>query len=273
MFPILGTHVGGKSVHQLDELWTPDNPQDLNDTTWTSHVRAEAIWEALITQGKLHFSQASDTPFASGPIADLIGPLEYNDYAKQILNGTFDIDSITDDLEVRDIVRAMAHSDPSNPLQSDTELTVEKLKEGFSYVKESTSSNPEGLHHGHWKSLIQDDDAFEPFALIIMFAFKWGEPHAACENALQIVLRTQRRPTRTDQEHSNPTDPACLCRYEYGIPHHLGPRDATASRPGWTYLRLPIRCKKRPHVSQCRPPQATLVRHLSSDETHCSYDG
>jgi hypothetical protein len=95
---------------------------------------------------------------------------------------------ITPDLEVRDIVKAMAHSDPSYPLTSDSELTIEKLKERFRYIKESTGSNPKGLHHGHWKSLIQDDDAFKPFALMIMFAFRWAEPPEAWKNALEVIL-------------------------------------------------------------------------------------
>jgi len=90
------------------------------------------------------------------------------------LNGTFDIDSITDDIVLRDVVKAMAHSNPDSPVTSDSRLTVEKLKEGFSLIKESTSSNQEGLHHGHWKTLIKDDNAFKPYALMIMFAFKWG---------------------------------------------------------------------------------------------------
>jgi hypothetical protein len=165
-----------------------NGPQDIDNTTWKSHVEAEAIWEVLITHGKEHFSQASDTPFASGPIAEHLGPHKWNKVSQQILEGTFDIDSITDDLDVRDVIKAMSHHNPTNPSNSNSRLTIEKLKEGFSYVKESTSFNPEGLHHGHWKSLIQDDDIFEPFALMIMFAFRWGEPPAVWSNSLQICL-------------------------------------------------------------------------------------
>jgi hypothetical protein len=40
--------------------------------------------------------------------------------SEQILAGTFDIDSITDDVDVRDIVKAMSHHDPANPLTSDS---------------------------------------------------------------------------------------------------------------------------------------------------------
>jgi hypothetical protein len=59
----------------------------------------------------------------------------------------------------------MAHLNPANLIEADSELTIDKLKTGFSYIKESTSSNPDGLHHGHWKMLIKDKDAFKPYAL------------------------------------------------------------------------------------------------------------
>jgi hypothetical protein len=187
IFPLLRHWLKGKNS-AVDELWTPDNPFDLDNTAWSSIVEKEAIFEALINNGKEHFSQAMPTPFASGPVASLIGPFDFNDHSREILNGTFDIDSITDDIELRDVVKAMAHSDLSNPISSDSELTIEKLRIGFSYIKESTASNPEGLHHGHWKTLIRNENAFEPYALMIMFAFKFGEPLDTWTNAHQIIL-------------------------------------------------------------------------------------
>jgi hypothetical protein len=121
-------------------------------------------------------------------VADLLGPFEFNEYSQQILCGEFDIDSISDDIQLRSIIKAMSHSDLNNPITSDSELTIEKLKQGFSYVKESTSSNPKGLHHGIWKSLIKDEDAFEPYSLMIIFAFKYGEPPDVWTNSHQIIL-------------------------------------------------------------------------------------
>jgi hypothetical protein len=82
----------------------------------------------------------------------------------------------------------MAHSNPVNPIEADSELTIDKLKTGFSCSKESTSLNPEGLHHGHWKTLVKDDDSFEPYALMIVFAFKFGEPPDVWANSHQIIL-------------------------------------------------------------------------------------
>jgi hypothetical protein len=61
----------------------------------------------------------------------------------------------------------MAHYNPNNPMQASSQLTIPKIKTGFKFVRESTSSNPEGLHHGHRKSLIHNDDALEPFALMM----------------------------------------------------------------------------------------------------------
>jgi hypothetical protein len=36
--------------------------------------------------------------------------------------------------------------------------------------------------------LIKDEDAFELYALMIMFAFKYGEPPDVCTNSHQIIL-------------------------------------------------------------------------------------
>jgi hypothetical protein len=37
-------------------------PTLLENTTWKAHVHAEAIWEALLSHGREHFSQVSNTP-------------------------------------------------------------------------------------------------------------------------------------------------------------------------------------------------------------------
>jgi hypothetical protein len=188
MYPLLRHWIRGPQTGSIDELWMPNDPLNVENTTWIALVKQQAIFEALIKNGEEHFSQATDTPFATGPVVDLIGPFEFNESSQQILRGKFDIDSISDDIQLRSIIKAMAHSNPANPIETDSKLTIDKLKTGFSYIKESTSSNPDGLHHGHWKTLIKDDDAFEPYALMIMFAFKFGEPPDTWMSSHQIIL-------------------------------------------------------------------------------------
>jgi hypothetical protein len=45
IFPLLSIHICGKTHNQLGEVWTPNNTQCLDDTTWKSHIEAEAIWK------------------------------------------------------------------------------------------------------------------------------------------------------------------------------------------------------------------------------------
>jgi hypothetical protein len=51
MYPILWTHVGGRVSSTLNEVWTPENAANLENTTWKAHFHAEAIWEALLSHG------------------------------------------------------------------------------------------------------------------------------------------------------------------------------------------------------------------------------
>ena len=188
VFRKIGHHIGGKTTNPLTNVLVPDDPTDIDNTTWTSIVESEAIWEALLQHGRHHFSQADQTPFVAGPIAEFIGPYEFNEYSEQILQGTFDVDAITNNIEVRDIVKAMRYEDPTSPAEFNCNLTMEQLKTGFRNAKESTASSPTGLHYGIWKSLLHDDDLFKPFGSMIQFAFQWGVPPKQWECIVQPLL-------------------------------------------------------------------------------------
>jgi hypothetical protein len=97
---------------------------NIENTTWTAIVKCQAIFEALIKNGEEHFSHASHTPFASGLVADIPGPFEFNEVSQQILRGKFDIDSISDDIQLHSIIKAMSHSDPTNPIKADSKLMI-----------------------------------------------------------------------------------------------------------------------------------------------------
>ena len=115
-------------------------------------------------------------------------PLNKTNSPTRFLQGTFDIDLLTNLIEIRDIVKGMSYQDPSNPPEFDCTITVAQLKAQFKSAKESTASSPNGLDYGHWKTLVRDDDIFFPFASMISFAFKWGVPPKAWETAVQPVL-------------------------------------------------------------------------------------
>lgn len=167
ILPLLYSWIKGPQNGLLDELWIPNDPLDLWNTSWTAIIEKQAIFEALLQNGQEHISQAKDTPFVSRPVAESISTFKFYECSKQILQGEFDIDLISDNIQLHAIVKAMAHSDPANLIESDGKLTIKKLKEGFSFIKESTASSPHRLHHGVWKMLIKNDNAFELYTLMI----------------------------------------------------------------------------------------------------------
>jgi hypothetical protein len=107
---------------------------NIEKTTWTAIVERQAIFEALIKNGEEHFSQASHTPFASGWVADVLGPFEFNEVSQQILRGEFDIDSITKDIQLRSIIKAMSHSDQTNPIEADSDLAYNQKTEARLFI-------------------------------------------------------------------------------------------------------------------------------------------
>lgn len=188
IFRLLRYWVGGKSYEPMDEILVPDDPGDIDNYSWTSLVEATAIWEALQTNAVKHFTQASDTPFVTGPISERIGPFEYNETSESILNGTYPIEEITNNLEVIDLVKVMSRPNSAVPVEDQGSLSLEQLRKGFLSLKEGTSSSPEGLHHGHWKTLAADEEAFKPFGYMIMFASRWTEIPTAWQTAVQVIL-------------------------------------------------------------------------------------
>jgi hypothetical protein len=74
IYPLLQHWINGPQTGSIDELWTPDNLMDIKNTMWTAVIEQQVILKALIKNGKAHFAQVSHTPFASGPVTDLLGP-------------------------------------------------------------------------------------------------------------------------------------------------------------------------------------------------------
>ena len=63
---------------------------DINGTQeWTAIYDADEIHERLLARNKNHFQQAIETPFGSGPLADLLGFDGLTTASDQVVTGTF----------------------------------------------------------------------------------------------------------------------------------------------------------------------------------------
>jgi hypothetical protein len=90
MFRKLGIWMKGQEHVSLDRILIPNNPADLDNTTWTAVLKAQGLYELLTQEGQKHYRQASPTPFVTSPTATLIGPFTTKAHCNAILNGTFD---------------------------------------------------------------------------------------------------------------------------------------------------------------------------------------
>ena len=117
IFKHLGIWLKGKEHFNLDRLFTPDNPLHLPNTTWSAVIEAQALFEVLTNDGQNRLQQAAETPLDSGPIADKLGPpFANNGYSNAILNGTFDLSTLAEMVEVHDIAcQRHAISEPECP--------------------------------------------------------------------------------------------------------------------------------------------------------------
>jgi hypothetical protein len=108
-------------------------------------VEAQALYEVLITSGLTHFNQAANTPFATGPIANKLGPFADNAYCDAILQGTVDINELAAITEVCDLIDGMRYPDPTHPTPAiDTTITTEDFTDMIKNHCEQTSSSPSG---------------------------------------------------------------------------------------------------------------------------------
>jgi hypothetical protein len=54
IFPLLRQWINGPQNRSLDELLTPDDPLDIENTTWTALVEKQAIFEAHVSKNPGH---------------------------------------------------------------------------------------------------------------------------------------------------------------------------------------------------------------------------
>jgi hypothetical protein len=189
IFKRLGIWMKGTQQTSLDRILTPDNPNDLPNTTWTTIVESQAMFEVLTTAGQEHFAQAANTPFVTGPIASQFGPFANNEYCEAILNGTYDVTELEEIIEVKDIIQGMRYPDPTSPTPTiDTTITIENFSEAIAHTRERTSSSPSGRHYGHYRALLRDKNILGLIAAIANFCFQWGKTLKRWEKVTQPLI-------------------------------------------------------------------------------------
>ena len=157
----------------------PTSPDD-----WLTTDDPETMEELLLARNTAHFSQADRTPFATAPLKTIFGPNGTNDASQQLLNKTFDIDSLPVDAATKSILHSIRRICPADTICS--AIDSKDMESGYRVWRESTTTSPTGIHLGIDKAIIklprpedQPSLASRFFAIradLILLCLRTGEP-------------------------------------------------------------------------------------------------
>jgi hypothetical protein len=200
IFKRLGIWFKGKEYMSMDRILVPDDPTDLQNTTWQTVVEAQALYEVLIKASQEHFRQAANTPFVTGPIANKFGPFADNEYCDAILAGHFDFTEIAEITEVHDLIAGMQYPEPANPTPTiNGSISLEEFCEAIAHTRERTSSSPSGRHYGHYRTLLRSENTLAIIASLANFCFQWGVTLSRWEKVTQPMIPKDKGPPRINR--------------------------------------------------------------------------
>jgi hypothetical protein len=155
-----------------------------------SVIEAQALYKVLLATGQKHFKQAADTPFATGLVANKLGPFADNDYCEAILQGTHvDIEALANITGVQDLIQGMCYPDPSHPtMMISSMITTNSFADMVKHSCEHTSSSPLGQHYGHYCTLLHDSDLLGHITALANFCFKWGKSLRRWEKVTHTLI-------------------------------------------------------------------------------------
>jgi hypothetical protein len=80
-------------------------------------------------------------------------------------------------------------------------ISADDFSEGFKRLSENLSSSPSGLHIGHYKAAIDDEDLCTLYARITSIPFKGGLTLPWWTSAVQVMLEKTKGCARIDKLH------------------------------------------------------------------------
>jgi hypothetical protein len=126
------------------------------DGTLRNVFNRDEINELLIDRFSVHFSQADGTPFTKEPLLSMFGPDGSNEDSRSLLEGKIDIDGIQ---EISNATKAILRKTiyVTEPNSVTRKVTVEQIRSMIKRWRESTSTSPSGMHLGHDKAVLRDE--------------------------------------------------------------------------------------------------------------------
>ena len=134
--------------------------------------------------------QASETPFADGPLGAMIGWDGSGELASRLLNGDPLPDLCHLDKTIKAYLEGMTVKDSTILDSINVDLTMEQYRKFWKEKKEKTATSPFGLHIGHFKSVLdkENEDILEIHKHMLTLPFKYGFVPTRWAQTVQIML-------------------------------------------------------------------------------------
>ena len=177
-----------ESQHGLQII---NEPGQWTQPVWSQVTRAEEVEEWLCRRNKRHHQQVhiDGNPITTEPYAAIFGEHGTTPTVQQLLESTFDIDSLDFPPYVKEWLRWFQLTPEEKKLRPiSPRITAAKFQAAFKVVDEMTSSSPSGLHYTLWKAIAEKTDFSEYFSLMMSLPFMYGFSHKRWQSAIDVML-------------------------------------------------------------------------------------
>ena len=177
--------VGKIWVYKNDTLSTDQKYKDANKIEINI---ATDIHTRLLKRNRKHLNQAKNTPFAKGYLVDEICLNGENQGADDILNGTWRQTQVVEEC-VAQYIRELKYAAVGVENSVDTDISDAEYTSFWDKKRESTATSQFGLHVGHYKTGIQDEDILQVHKTLMLVPFIRGfAPKKWCKS-IQLMLQ------------------------------------------------------------------------------------
>ena len=126
------------------------DPKKCND--WVQVDIPTDILDLLQKRNRAHFGQAFGSPFTIPPLSTQLGFDGSGTYGQQILEGTYDADGLSENVQL--LIQYMKSTHERHQAPASSRITADELRSKLKVWSESTTTSPSGIHLGHYKALI-----------------------------------------------------------------------------------------------------------------------
>ena len=178
------------SKSQLDKIWI-DSTRGHSTTKKRNKIEidsTEEMHKKLLARNKKHLHQASVTPFTKGELSEMIGTDGGTNYCDEIIKGTWTPPDRCKEM-IKTYVASLKIDRRTKTDGLKTDITKEEFYSFWSKKRESTATSPMGLHIGHYKACLDNEDIADVHRMMIVLPFQFGfAPKRWC-TSVQLMLQ------------------------------------------------------------------------------------